>query len=113
MTTIEESFDEIFSEAVEEAFSSLGDFAKQAVYWYVVNKPDLQKEHLASNIEAFAASLEAFLGSGSSVMERIILQRLSSRTGVAIGQEERARFVDAVNLIREKVTASGSHTRAS
>jgi hypothetical protein len=37
----EESFDQAFSTAVDEAFSSLGDSSKQAVYWYVTRKPGL------------------------------------------------------------------------
>jgi hypothetical protein len=97
----EKSFDEAFSAAVDEAFSSLGDSAKQAVYWYVTRKPGLQKEKFAANIEAFAAALEAFFRSGSSVIETMILQNLSSRTGVVLIRQQDGGFVDTVKRMRE------------
>jgi hypothetical protein len=100
--TTADSFDEAFSEAVDEAFSSLGDSAKQAVYWYVTTNHGLQKKDLASRIEDFAAALEAFFGSGSSVIEIMILEKLSSRTGAALTGEDYARFVETVKRFRKR-----------
>ena len=110
----EESFDQAFSAAVDEAFSSLGDSSKQAVYWYVTRKPGLQKEEFAANIEAFAAALEAFFRSGSSVIETMILQSLSSRTGVVLMRPEHDGFVDTVKRMRAiRGRASRSRPRES
>ncbi len=103
LTTTRRPFDEAFSEAVDEAFSSLGESAKQAVYWYVTSKPGLSRNELGSHVDAFAAALEGFFRSGSSVMEMLILQRLSSLTGIELKPDDFRQFVDAVKRIRKMV----------
>jgi hypothetical protein len=110
----EESFDEAFSAAVDEVFSSLGDSSREVVYWYVTRAPGLQKEDFAANIEAFAAALEAFFRSGSSVIEEMILQKLSSRTGIVLIRPQYDGFVDTVKRMRAiRGRASWSHPRES
>jgi hypothetical protein len=110
MTKTEESFEEAFSAAVDEAFSSLGDSSKQAVYWYVTRNSRLQGKDLASNIEVFAAALEAFFRSGSPVIEMMILQKLSSRTGVVLIQQRHGGFVDSFRRMR-KISERASKSR--
>jgi hypothetical protein len=95
-TTNEESFDEIFAEAVDAAFGSLGDSAKQAVYWHITQKAGIEKNELASHVEDLVPALEEFFQGGSSVIEMMILQNLSSRTGVFLTREQCGNFPDAV-----------------
>jgi|HubBroStandDraft_6_1064221.scaffolds.fasta_scaffold963826_2 hypothetical protein len=97
-TTKEESFNEIFAEAVDAAFSSLGDSAKHAVYWYITQKAGIEKNELASHVETLTPALEGFFQGGSSIIEMMILQNLSSRTGVVLTQEQCDKFPDAVRL---------------
>src|ERR1700687_1019224 len=95
-TTKKESFNQIFAEAVDAAFSSLGDSAKQAVYWHIAQRAGIEKNELASHVEALAPALEAFFQGGSSTIEMMILQQLSSRTGVFLAREECDNFSEAV-----------------
>jgi hypothetical protein len=103
LTTTRPPFDEAFSEAVDEAFSCLGESAKQATYWYVTSKHGLPKDELGSHVDDFAAALEGFFLSGSSVMEMLILQRLSSLTGIKLDPDDFRQFVDTVKRIRRMV----------
>jgi hypothetical protein len=98
-TTKVEPFNQIFAEAVDAAFGSLGDSAKQAVYWYITQKAGLEKGELASHVESLAPALEAFFQGGSSVIEMMILQQLSSRIGVFLTQEECRNFPEAVRRL--------------
>jgi hypothetical protein len=93
------SFNEIFAEAVDAAFDSLGDSAKQAVYWYITQKAGLDKAELASHVESLAPALEAFFQGGSVIIEMMILQQLSSRIGVFLSQEECRNFPEAVGRL--------------
>jgi hypothetical protein len=104
-TAREQTFDELFSQAVDEAFSALGESAKQAIYWYVATKHGLQKQELGSHVEAFADALEAFFLTGSGVIEAMILQNLETRSGVSLKKEEHDAFVDSVKVVRHKVRA--------
>ena len=98
-TTKVESFNQIFAEAVDAAFGSLGDSAKQAVYWYITQKAGVEKSEIASHVESLAPALEAFFQGGSSVIEMMILQQLSSRIGVFLSQEECRNFPEAVGRL--------------
>jgi hypothetical protein len=95
-TTKEDSFDKIFAEAVDTAFGSLGDSAKHAVYWYITQKAGIEKNELASHVDALTPALEAFFQGGSSIIEMMILQNLSLRTGVILSQEQCSKFPEAV-----------------
>lgn len=95
-TTKEESFNEIFAEAVDAAFASLGESAKGAVYWYITKETGVEKKGLASHVEVLAPALEAFFQKGSAIIEMMILQQVSSRTGIVLPEEQYGRFVDAV-----------------
>src|SRR5579863_2414035 len=56
-------FDAAFMEAVEAALSSLGETAKQTIYWYIFHdKTGLGVERIFQP-EALSRSLEAVLGS--------------------------------------------------
>jgi len=98
-TTKEESFNEIFGEAVDAAFASLGESAKGAVYWYITRETGVEKKGLASHVEVLAPALEAFFQKGSTIIEMMILQQVSSRTGIVLPKEQYGGFVDAVSRL--------------
>ena len=101
VTTKEVSFDEIFAEAVDTAFASLGDSAKRAVYWYITQEAGVENEGIATHVEVLAPALKAFFQKGSAVIEMMIMERISSRTGIVLRPEQCGTFVDAVRSFRK------------
>jgi len=77
----EKVFDKILLEAVDEAFSSLGDSARQAIYFHLENKFKITRTDIPNNIEDFADGIEKIFGIGARFLEILIMKKLYERIG--------------------------------
>jgi hypothetical protein len=78
---VKQDFEELLSEAVDEALSSLGESAKQVIYYYLENSFNLNKEEIPNRINDFATAIERFFGIGANLLETSILKQLCEKTG--------------------------------
>jgi hypothetical protein len=96
-------FDAAFMEAVEAALSSLGETAKQTIYWYIFHdKTGLGVERIFQP-EALSRSLEAVLGSGAVRIEEIVLRELSARLGLRLN-EQGLTFLQVLASLKESMS---------
>jgi len=75
------AFEKLFLEAVDEALASLGDSAKQAIYFHLENKFEIARNEIPQHVEDFAEGLEKIFGVGSQFLEILIMKKLYERTG--------------------------------
>jgi hypothetical protein len=75
------NFEELLSQAVDEALSSLGESAKQVIYYYLEKSYNLNKEEIPNRISDFAAAIEKFFGVGANFLETLILKQICGKTG--------------------------------
>jgi len=54
----------------------LGQEAAQIIYQYLENKHSIQRNEIAQKMDAFNNALEAYLGTGATVIEKVILENL-------------------------------------
>jgi len=75
------NFEKLLLEAVDEALASLGDSAKQAVYFHLKNKFKITKNEIPERIEDFAEGLEKIFGVGAQFLEILIMRKLYEKIG--------------------------------
>ena len=72
----DKDFRKLFLEAVDDAFSSLGDSAKQSIYFYLETRSKVQRDQIPSRLEDFESGLEKIFGAGTRFLEILIMKRL-------------------------------------
>lgn len=74
-------FKKLLIEAVDEALSSLGEPAKQAIYSYLEKTFKIQKQDIPNKIDEFANALEKLFGDGAKLLEIQIMKHLYEKVG--------------------------------
>lgn len=87
------TFDELLLEAVDEALSSLGDSAKQSIYFHLQDKFKISREDIPKRIKEFAEGLEKIFGIGARFLEIMIMKRLYAHIGKPLEWNENEEFV--------------------
>jgi nucleoside-diphosphate-sugar epimerase len=75
------SFEKLLLEAIDEGLSSLGDSAKQAIYFHLEKTFNINKRDIPSKIEEFADAIEKIFGLGAKPIEVLVMQRLYEKVG--------------------------------
>ncbi|MGB9671540.1 MAG: hypothetical protein ACPL0C_06615 [Candidatus Bathyarchaeales archaeon] len=96
------AFDRLLLEAVDEALASLGDSAKQAIYFHLESKFKISKEEIPSHVDVFADGLEKIFGAGAKFLEIIIMKKLYERIGKPLEWDasKELEFVDYVEAAK-------------
>ncbi|MEM3875125.1 MAG: hypothetical protein QXU45_08355 [Candidatus Bathyarchaeia archaeon] len=104
------SFEEIFLEAVDEALASLGESAKQSIYYHLEEKFKIPRNEIPKRIGDFAEGLEKIFGIGARFLEILIMRKLYDRIGKPLEWDERkelvfVNYVEAARRSFKKVKA--------
>ncbi len=75
------SFEELLLKAIDEELSSLGDACKQAIYFYLEKKFNLNKQDIPFRIADFTGAIENIFGMGAKVLEIRIMKNLFENMG--------------------------------
>jgi len=74
-------FEKLLIEAVDEALASLGDSARQSIYFHLEKKFKIERTEIPQHIEDFAEGLEKIFGAGAQFLEILIMKQLYEKTG--------------------------------
>jgi hypothetical protein len=69
-------FNKLLLDAVDGAFSSLGDSAKQSIYFHLETKFKVSKDQIPCRLEDFENGLENIFGVGTRFLEILIMKKL-------------------------------------
>ncbi len=96
------AFDRILTEAVDNAFSSLGNSAKQAIYFHLKDKFKITKSDIPNRLKDFDEGLEKIFGSGARFLEILIMKNLHERVGQPLewDEDKELAFIDYVNAAK-------------
>jgi len=72
----DKDFRKLFLEAVDDAFSSLGDSAKQSIYFYLETRSKVPRDQIPARLEDFESGLEKIFGAGTRFLEILIMKKL-------------------------------------
>jgi hypothetical protein len=101
-------------EAVDSALSSLGDSARQSIYFHLEKKFDITRGEIPSRIGDFDQGLERIFGAGTRFLEVLIMKKLyeemgSKREILKLDQGNEFKFVEYVKAAERAY----SHSRKS
>ncbi len=74
-----QNFDQILLDSVDEAFSSLGDRAKNSIYFHLERKFSIGKHEIPSKLDEFSCALEKILGLGARYLEILAMRKLHEK----------------------------------
>lgn len=105
---VNRAFEKLLLEAVDEALASLGDSAKQAIYFHLENRFEIGKEEIPQHIEDLAEGLEKIFGVGAQFLEILIMKELYKRVGKPLewNENEELIFSDYVIAARRSFLKS-------
>ena len=103
----------VILEAVDEALGTLGESARQTIYWHIDRKYKLRREDIPEKLQALPLALDSLLLAGGRVVERLIAQSLCKKFGVAYEEHADWRLVDYVNSYGNVNAGSGQAARKS
>ena len=69
-------FQKLFLGSVDDAFSSLGDSAKQAIYFHLETKFKISRKDIPKSLDEFENGLEKIFGAGTRYLEILIMKKL-------------------------------------
>lgn len=93
-------------EAVDSALSSLGDSARQSIYFHLKKISDMTREEIPGRIEDFDLGLEKIFGAGTRFLEVLIMKKLYEEMGskgkiLKLNQGKDFKFVDYVKAAEQ------------
>jgi len=96
------AFDRILTKAIDNAFSSLGNSAKQAIYFHLKDKFKITRNDIPNRLKDFDEGLEKIFGSGARFLEILIMKNLYERIGQPLewDEDKELAFVDYVNAAK-------------
>ena len=107
-------FNKLVLEAVDEALSSLGESAKQAIYSYMMKTCKIKRSEIPSKIEDVTHALEQIFGDGARLIEIQIMKALYQKVGDAFvysPKKDELTFVKYVEAARLSDKSSRSHAQ--
>jgi len=102
----EKEFDKLFTEAVDDALASLGDSARQAIYFHLESKFKIPKKDIPNRIEDFACGLEKIFGVGARFIEILIMKNLYGKT------EQTVKWSESKDLLFVEYVATAKQSFA-
>jgi ribosomal protein L23 len=85
-------FEKLLVEAVDDGLSTLGDSAKQAIYYHLEKSFNVKKEDIPSRITAFTQAIENIFGVGADFVEILIMKKLYEKVDESFKWNESEGF---------------------
>ncbi len=76
-----QTFEQIFLEATDSALASLGESARQSIYYHLERTFRLPKQDIPAHLDDFENGLEKIFGAGARYIEVLIMKQLFLRVG--------------------------------
>ena len=97
------AFENILIEAVDEGLASLGESAKQSIYFHLEGKFRIAKKDIPYHLEDFTDGLEKIFGLGAHFIEILIMKSLFEKIGHPLewNQNKELVFVEYVAAAKE------------
>lgn len=96
------TFDIVFAEAVDDAFSSLGESAKKSIYFHLEGRFGIRKNKIPNRLADFESGLDKIFGIGAKYIEILIMKNLHNKLDEPLEWNEKKElaFVDYVGAAR-------------
>ena len=105
-------FDKIILEAVDASLTSLGDSAKQTIYFHLKTTFNIEKQDVPNKIEELDAAMEKTFGLGCKFLDILIMKHLYEKVGQSFKYKPKqedlvlSEYVDSARRVFLKKTRS-------
>lgn len=83
MESIKDDFKRALLEAVDEGLLLIGEGSRHVIYYHVERSHHVKREEIPEKLEAFHKGLQALLGTGAKVPEKLIAKKLYNKLGLS------------------------------
>lgn len=103
MAKREETFEKLLIEAVDSALASLGESARQAIYFHLQNRFKIARKDIPHRLGDFETGLEKIFGLGAQFIEILIMKDLYGKIGHPLEwkEGEGLMFAEYVSAARQ------------
>lgn len=77
----DKAFQDLLLEAIDSALASLGDSAKQSVYYHLQKEFNVSRNEIPDRIGDFDSGLEQIFGAGTRFLEVMVMKKLYEEMG--------------------------------
>jgi hypothetical protein len=100
-------FDKLLLVSIDEALLSLGDSARQSIYFHIEKNFKVKRDEIPENLENFQLALEKIFGIGSRYIEILIMKNLYAKVGCPQRMEKNQplEFIKYVDAARQSFVA--------
>ena len=102
MTGKSKEFDELLLNSIDEALTSLGESAKQSIYFHIESKFSIPRKEIPEYLEEFQTGLEKIFGVGARFIEILIMKNLYAKIGVPLKMDKNCEleFIEYVTTAK-------------
>jgi hypothetical protein len=100
---IRNDFDRALLEAIDEGLLIIGDGVGHVIYHHVERNFNVRREEIPEKLDAFQKGLEALLGVGARVPEKLIAKKLYDKLGLSFEEHDGWTLVDHVNRAKSMI----------
>lgn len=88
---------------MDEAFCTLGESARKAIYYHLEDKFGITKKDIPQNLETFEDGLQKIFGPGASFLEVLIMRKLHERIGEPLkwNESEKLAFIKYISAAKQ------------
>ncbi len=103
LTANSKAFDKLLLDAVDSALSSLGESAKQSIYYHLEVKFSITRSEIPRHLDEFQAALEKIFGLGGQFIQILIMKNLYAKIGQPLLLEKNRQldFMDYIKAAKQ------------
>ena len=102
--------DLVLSVAVETMKQVFKEAGVKVIYDFLENQCHLKREDIPKKTEVFSADLEKLLGSGATVIEKMILRNLYHKLELRFKEKKGYKFSDYIKELRSMEDGQGERS---
>lgn len=93
-------FNNVLLEAVDEGLSALGESVKQAIYWHLKNRYNIERSEIPLKLKEFVEVLKIVFGEGANVLFKLIAKKLYAKIGVKFKEKPKWDLLNYVDYVK-------------
>jgi len=103
LATQQKTFEKLLLESIDKALDSLGESARQSIYFHLQSKFKITKQDIPQHLEDFENGLEKIFGLGAQFLEILIMKDLYTKIGHPLEWKEGhpLEFVEYVKTAKQ------------
>lgn len=113
MVKQKKTFENLLTEAVDEALLSLGESSRQSIYFHIENKFEITKKDIPYRLTDFTHGLEQIFGLGAQFIEILIMKSLFEKIGQPLewNQKKELGFVEYIEAAKQSFSKRKQETK--